>query len=63
MESFKRGQLGSYLADVRIMNCPKEVKDRASGKGKLDYVRRQIKITSYVWNGAIIGYASPPPRC
>ncbi len=61
VESFKRGQLGSYLADVRIMNCPKEVKDRASGKGKLDYVRRQIKITSYVWNGAIIGYASPPP--
>jgi prepilin-type N-terminal cleavage/methylation domain-containing protein len=61
VESFKRGQLGSYLSDNRVMNCPKEVKDRSFGKGKADFTRRQIKITSYVWNGAIIGYNAPPP--
>src|SRR5690349_18556761 len=42
VESFKRGQLGSYISDVKVMNCPKEVKDRVGGKGKADYVRRQI---------------------
>ena len=26
----------------------------------MDHKRRQIKITSYVWNGAIIAYAAPP---
>lgn len=61
IEAFKQGQLGSYLADIKVMNCPKEVKDRAFGTGKADYVRRQIKITSYVWNGAIISYATQPP--
>jgi prepilin-type N-terminal cleavage/methylation domain-containing protein len=60
VEAFKHGQLGPYLADIKVMNCPKEVKDRASGKGQADYIRRQIKITSYVWNGAIISYATPP---
>jgi prepilin-type N-terminal cleavage/methylation domain-containing protein len=60
IESFKHGQLGVYLADIKVINCPKEVKDRVTAKGKADYVRRQIKITSYVWNGAIISYTTPP---
>jgi prepilin-type N-terminal cleavage/methylation domain-containing protein len=61
VESFKRGQLAPYISDIKTMSCPKEVNDRVSTKGRADYVRRQIKITSYVWNGAIIGYVAPPP--
>ncbi len=60
VESFKRGQLGPYVQDVKILSCPKEVHDRTSAKGKADFRIRQIKITSYVWNGAIIAYAAPP---
>jgi hypothetical protein len=60
VESFKRGQLGTYLSDVKILNCPRDVADRASGKGRADFKRRSIKICSYVWNGAIISYTVPP---
>jgi prepilin-type N-terminal cleavage/methylation domain-containing protein len=60
VESFKRGQLGPYLKEVRVLTCPKDAAERGTGKGKLDFKRRQVKITSYVWNGAIIAYASPP---
>ena len=60
VESFRRGQLGNYLADVKVLTCPKDMAERGTGKGREDYKRRQIKICSYVWNGAIIGYASPP---
>jgi len=60
VESFKRGQLGPYVQEIRVLTCPKDLAERGSGPGKADYKRRQIKITSYVWNGAIIGYQSPP---
>ena len=58
--SFHKGQLGPYLQAVQLLTCPKDLAERSSGKGKADYKRRQIKITSYVWNGAIIGYVVPP---
>jgi prepilin-type N-terminal cleavage/methylation domain-containing protein len=60
VESFKRGQLGPYIQEVKTLSCPKEVHDRTSSKGRADYKRRQIKITSYVWNGAIISYGNVP---
>ena len=59
--SFKRGQLGNYLADVKTLNCPRDVADRGTGKGREDFKRRSIKICSYVWNGSIIGFALPQP--
>ena len=59
--SFKRGQLGPYINEVKTLTCPKDASERGTGKGKADFKRRQIKITSYVWNGAIIGYAAPLP--
>lgn len=60
VESFKRGQLGSYLSDVKLLNCPRDVADRGSGKGREDFRRRSIKICSYVWNGSIISFSAPP---
>jgi prepilin-type N-terminal cleavage/methylation domain-containing protein len=59
VESFKRGQLGAYLRDVKVLNCPRDVADRASGKGRDDFKRRSIKICSYVWNGSIISFSPP----
>jgi len=58
--SFKAGQLGNYLQTPAVLTCPKDASDRTRGKAKEDFKRRQIKITSYVWNGAIIGYETPP---
>jgi prepilin-type N-terminal cleavage/methylation domain-containing protein len=60
VESFKRGQLGPYIQNVKVLTCPRDLAERGTGKGQADYKRRQIKITSYVWNGAIIAYAVPP---
>jgi prepilin-type N-terminal cleavage/methylation domain-containing protein len=59
--SFKRGQLGPYINEVKTLTCPKDASERATGKAKEDFKRRQIKITSYVWNGAIIAYGATPP--
>lgn len=60
VESFKRGQLGSYLRDVKVLTCPRDQSDRVSGKGRDDFRRRTVKICSYVWNGSIISFAAPP---
>jgi prepilin-type N-terminal cleavage/methylation domain-containing protein len=60
VESFRRGQLGNYLKDVKLLNCPRDVAERGGGKGKDDFARRSIKICSYVWNGSIISFAVPP---
>jgi len=61
VESFKRGQLAPYVMNVKTLTCPKDASERATGKGREDFRRRSIKITSYIWNGAIISYDSPPP--
>jgi prepilin-type N-terminal cleavage/methylation domain-containing protein len=60
VESFRRGQLGVYLRDVKLLNCPRDVTDRTTGRGTADFARRTIKICSYVWNGAIVSYSVPP---
>ena len=49
MLDFRNGQLYVYLKDPRVMVSPAEVKNSL-------YYQRQIYITSYVWNGAVIGY-------
>ncbi|HEX7861381.1 MAG TPA: type II secretion system protein [Verrucomicrobiae bacterium] len=56
---FKTGQLAPYLADPKVLMCPKDVKD-ANGAKKALFKARSIKLTSYVWNGAIISYQDPP---
>src|SRR6185295_7657098 len=48
--SFQNGQLGPYLKEVKVLTCPKDAAERGTGKGREDFKRRQIKITSYIWN-------------
>jgi hypothetical protein len=54
----KQGQLGPYVGEaIKVYMCPKDVSD--SKRQKLaNWVKRSVKITSYVWNGAIISYAA-----
>jgi prepilin-type N-terminal cleavage/methylation domain-containing protein len=58
-EFAKRGQLGPYL-DVKVFMCPKDEADRTVGIKKRRYRERNIKITSYSWNGALISYQAQP---
>jgi hypothetical protein len=60
LASAKRAQLGPYLQDVRILTCPKDFALRGTGQGKADFKRRQIKVTSYIWNGALCSYGDYP---
>lgn len=56
----KRGQLGNYVQSTKTFTCPKDESDRASGPKKLKFKQRSLKVTSYIWNGAIIAYADQP---
>jgi prepilin-type N-terminal cleavage/methylation domain-containing protein len=58
--SFKRGQLGPYIQDPKTMICPKDAAERTVGKGKEDFKKRAVKITSYIWNGALVAYQDQP---
>jgi prepilin-type N-terminal cleavage/methylation domain-containing protein len=54
----REGQLGPYIGKaIDVFMCPKDVTDSRRLKLK-EWVRREVKITSYVWNGAIISYAA-----
>lgn len=55
---FKRSQLGNYVAHERVLTCPRDFAERGSGKAAQDYARRNIKITSYLWNGSTIAFSS-----
>ena len=46
---FQNGQLYVYLKNPKVMVSPADVKNRL-------FYQRQIYISSYVWNGAVIGY-------
>ena len=47
----KKGQLWPYYGNEKILMCP------ADGPGKEpNFYQRPIVVSSYVWNGAIIGY-------
>jgi prepilin-type N-terminal cleavage/methylation domain-containing protein len=60
VQCFKRGQLGNYLDSEKVMTCPKDFSERQTGVKLKQYVRRDIKIISYLWNGAINGYDTGP---
>lgn len=52
----REGQLGPYIGGaIDAYMCPKDVTDSRRLKKK-EWIRREVKITSYVWNGAIISY-------
>lgn len=55
---FRRSQLGNYITTEKSLTCPRDLAERGGGKAAADYKRRNIKITSYLWNGSTIGFAS-----
>jgi len=56
---FERGQLGPYLAkDQNLLDCPKDIRQRSGGQFASLYRAREMKLTSYGWNGAVCGYGS-----
>jgi hypothetical protein len=59
MRFARLGQLGPYVGGaVQVYMCPKDVSDSQRGAKKAKFKLRSVKITSYVWNGAIISYAA-----
>jgi prepilin-type N-terminal cleavage/methylation domain-containing protein len=60
VQSFRRGQLGPYIQEPRTLVCPKDAAERTRGKGKEDFKKRSVKITSYIWNGALVAYQDQP---
>ena len=48
------GQLYQYLKTPKIFLCPQDVVNAA-------YLQRAQLISSYVWNGAVVGYGSHAP--
>lgn len=56
VQMFKKGQLGTYIQSEKVLTCPKDFAERQSGVKLKQYIRRDIKITSYLWNGAINGF-------
>ncbi len=56
---FKIGQLGQYLSTPNVLQCPKDVSQRGSGRFKTWWLARPVKVTSYCWNGTIGGYCGP----
>lgn len=60
LASARRSQLGPYLQDVKVLTCPRDLAERGTGQGRADFRRRQIKVTSYIWNGALCSYGDYP---
>ena len=50
MEYFKLGQLYSYLQSEKAIRCPADM------KMSLQFLQRGQYLTSYSWNGAVVGY-------
>ncbi|MBM3836000.1 MAG: type II secretion system protein [Verrucomicrobia bacterium] len=62
VQAFKKGQLGNYLQSEKVLTCPRDFAERQSGPKLRQYIRRDVKITSYLWNGAINGYGNYQPN-
>jgi prepilin-type N-terminal cleavage/methylation domain-containing protein len=54
VNSFKKGQLYPYLQSQTLLMCP------ADNQLNRKFLERYIYISSYVWNGAVVGYVYPP---
>jgi hypothetical protein len=58
LEAAKRGQLAPYCG-VNVFMCPKDVA-QSRGVKKAKFLTRDIKVTSYCFNGAIISFMAQP---
>ncbi|MDG1890442.1 MAG: type II secretion system protein [Verrucomicrobiota bacterium] len=55
-EAFRLGQLAPYLSNSdKIMICPKDAVESRSSK-RNNFLQRNVKITSYTWNGFVGGH-------
>ena len=59
VEGIKKGELYPYNQDRRIYICPL---DKTNGLLGVWFKQRSIYVSSYVWNGALRGYSTPPPK-
>jgi len=61
---FENGLLGNFLAkNQKVLDCPRDFKTRLAGKYLSLWRDRDMKLTSYTFNGAVCGYGSGgPPR-
>ncbi len=61
---FENGLLANYLAkSQKVLECPRDVKTRGAGRYLSWWRDRDMKLTSYTFNGAVCGYgAGGPPR-
>ncbi len=50
LASFEKGQLYSYLKSAKLLRCP------ADNVVNRDFLERNIYISSYVWNAAVVGF-------
>ncbi len=56
---FEKGLLGNYLANAqKTLECPKDASTRGGGQFGTWWKERQMKLTSYSFNGAVCGYDS-----
>ena len=58
VQMFKKGQLGNYIQTEKVLTCPKDLAERSGGIKQKQYIKRDIKIISYLWSGAINGFES-----
>jgi len=56
---FKAGQLGPFLSTPQVLFCPKDLSEIGSRK-KTEWTGRDMKLSSYTFNGCIIDLANLP---
>jgi hypothetical protein len=57
---FRKGQLAPYVNNNQsIFDCPTDVAMRRQGQFQVLYFRRELKLSSYNFTGAISGYGTP----
>ena len=56
---FRISQLGPFLSTPKVLECPKDVAIRGQGRQKTWFLARDLKLTSYCWNGTLAGYVGP----
>lgn len=60
MAWFREGQLAPYIAyNQQVLECPRDVVMRGSGRYKDWYRDRWVKLTAYTYSGVIAGHGTP----
>jgi prepilin-type N-terminal cleavage/methylation domain-containing protein len=54
---FRQSQLGRYLETEKVLICPRDAVESRGAKRNL-YRQRDVKLTSYTWNGSVISYGN-----